>query len=455
MIEVQDHRAKKEQNTLNTARSDPKALTVLLTGASGVLGEALVERLGQHRLICLAHRALPEREDVEVVHGDLSRPLLGLDNGGYDELVRSVDCIVHAGAVTDIFASPSRIREANVGGTGRVVELARASGARLVYISSAFVATGIDTADGADGRRVHEGAKAYIGSKRAAEALVVASGVPHVVVRTSIIAGDAGTGEIGKLQGLHAVLGLLAEGTLPMLPVLPEGRVDFLPRDLVADVVCSLVDSAAAGSLWLTAGRRAPTVAEVVETAARFGREIGNDARVPRFIEPDAVDRLIRPVFLSRLPDDVRAELERLFALFSLVEAPEPFPSSLAELGVEPPDPIAVLEANLRFWATSELKPAAGLIPERASDLERWLVAQLASRRPNDDGGGPDPTTPFADLGLDSVEAAGIAADMESAFGQRVAVQSFYDHGNARQLARFLADEREIESPRARTRAAT
>jgi nucleoside-diphosphate-sugar epimerase/acyl carrier protein len=375
---------------------------------------------------------------VEVVHGDLAQPRLGLGEDEYAELAGAVDCVVHAAAVTDIFASPSRIRKANVEGTRRVVELAQAAGARLVYIGTAFIATGLDSHDGSDGRNVHDGAKAYIGSKRAAEAVLAESDVPHVVVRTSIIAGDAGTGEIGRLQGLHSVLGLLAEGTLPMLPVFPEGRVDFLPRDLVADVVASLVNSGATGAAyWLTAGERAPTVREVVETAARFGRGIGNDAEVPRFIEPDAVDRLIRPVFLSKLPDDVRAELERLFALFSLVEAPEPFPSSLDELGIGPPDLLGVLEANLSFWATSGLKPEASLIPERASELEQWLVDQLASRRPG--GEALDPTTPFADLGLDSVEAAGIAGDMESAFGQRIAVQSFYDHGNARQLARFLA----------------
>lgn len=420
--------------------------TILLTGASGALGDALVERLGGQRLVCLVRRSQPRDDGVEIVRGDLTEPRLGLGEREYEELTRSVDCVVHAGAVTDLMATAAKIRAANVDGTQRVLELAQAADAQLVFVSTAFAMNGADGGEpepDADSERSdpHVGARAYAASKREAEALLAASGVPHAVVRTSIVAGDSRTGAIGKFQGLHGVLGMIAQGRLPMLPVVPDRRVDFLPRDVMADALGAVVESGAReGSYWLTAGRRALTVSEVVETAAAFGRENGSDAAVPRYIEPDAVDRLIRPVFMSKLPPDVANELERLFALFALVETAEPFPSSLDELGVPPPDLLRALEANLRFWRDSELKPAAGVIEQRADDLEAWLVARLAEQLEVE---GVEPGTAFADLGLDSVGAAEIAEDMEAEFGQHVAVMSFFEYANAHELAHFLVEERE------------
>ena len=65
----------------------------------------------------------------------------------------------------------------------------------LYHVSTAFVHT---TAVGDRGRT----AIGYASSKSAAEQIVRSSGVPHVILRPSVIIGDSGTGEIDAFQGL-------------------------------------------------------------------------------------------------------------------------------------------------------------------------------------------------------------------------------------------------------------
>ena len=55
--------------------------TILLTGASGVLGQALLPRLAGNDVVCLTHRRPVDGASLRSVRGDLTRPGLALYGG--------------------------------------------------------------------------------------------------------------------------------------------------------------------------------------------------------------------------------------------------------------------------------------------------------------------------------------------------------------------------------------
>ena len=56
---------------------DTARRTVLLTGASGVVGRALLRRLGDLDVVCLVHRSPVSGPNVTTALGDITEPMLG------------------------------------------------------------------------------------------------------------------------------------------------------------------------------------------------------------------------------------------------------------------------------------------------------------------------------------------------------------------------------------------
>src|SRR5689334_21469036 len=113
--------------------------TVLLTGASGLLGSALIESVRGHHVIALCHRSPITRAAVEIVRGDIRKPLLGLSGQDYDALADRIDLIIHSASITRFGVGDAKILDTNVNGTRTMAGLARDAGARLIYVSTAFV----------------------------------------------------------------------------------------------------------------------------------------------------------------------------------------------------------------------------------------------------------------------------------------------------------------------------
>jgi nucleoside-diphosphate-sugar epimerase len=336
---------------------------ILLTGASGVLGQALLPALGDFPLVCLSHRRSLEVPGVTELRSDITKPGLALGPRRYRRLCDQVGIVIHSAAATNFTAPSEELERTNRAGTENVARFAEDAGAALYQVSTAFVHA--PTREAASSAAPDDGdptgPSAYLESKAGAERLVNQASFPSVIFRPSVLIGDADSGRISSFQGLHVLAGRLMKGGLPLLPVRADAFVDFLPRDYVAEAIAAVVRAGSADGegreYWLTSGRSALTVEQVVDLCLDLaGPLTGRTPKRPRIVNPDIVDRLIRPGIMSELPDKVAGQLELLFQLMPLINTGEPFPSSIEELreshGIAPlPDLGSTFRTSMEYWA--------------------------------------------------------------------------------------------------------
>jgi nucleoside-diphosphate-sugar epimerase len=324
--------------------------TVLLTGASGVVGRAVLRRMRDFDVVCLVHRSPVCGPNVTAVRGDIAEPMLGLGDRAYAELAARVDAVIHCAAVTDFNRTDGSLEATNIAGTEQVAAFAATAGAVLYHVSTAFVHT---TAEGDRGRT----AAGYAASKSAGEEVVRSSGVPHVIFRPSVVIGDSVTGEIAAFQGLHRVVAGIFAGIVPIIPFDPAWPIDFVPADVVADTIACVVENRVSeGEFWISAGDKALRLDDGVADVVEFARGLGVTVDMPRFVPPEMFDRLIGPVFLDALPDKIRRNVVRMLEFFTAyLQSGETKPSNLdqlAALGARPlPDQRESLRNSLRYWA--------------------------------------------------------------------------------------------------------
>ena len=167
---------------------------ILITGASGFVGAAVLRALGGRglKLRALVRGSSPRRnltgQDCEIALGDMTDPL------AMAAAMTGVRYLFHVAADYRLWAKdPGAILRANLDGTRTVMEAALAAGVeRIVYTSSVATlrAAGSDTdVDETAPLGAGEGIGAYKQSKVAAERLVermVADrGLPAVIVNPS------------------------------------------------------------------------------------------------------------------------------------------------------------------------------------------------------------------------------------------------------------------------------
>ena len=277
-------------------RSSVSGKRVLVTGAGGWLGGEVAARLAgagatvtalmRRPGTALGNDGQPAAVDRTVL-GDIAQKRLGWDEPTWQDEARRYDVIVHCAALTRFDAEPELARAVNVGGTGEVVALAEAGGARLLHVSTAYV-------NGTESGAVMEATptdelfnNAYERSKAAGEAVVRASGVPAVIARPSIILGDSTEGRVRTFGTFYYLLKLLAEGRVRQMPAEPWATLDLVPIDFVAAGLVALVerfDAAAGQTLHLVSHDPTPLSA-FSDTLSRF-----EGLAVPEFVPPAAFD---------------------------------------------------------------------------------------------------------------------------------------------------------------------
>jgi len=162
-------------------------MKIAITGATGMLGQALTKTFSRHSLTLLSSRDLDvtSLEDVRRMVADLLP-----------------DWIVHAAAYTRVDAAESDSFEAyrvNALGTRNMALAARESESGLVYFSTDYVF------DGAQGRPYREWdptrpLSVYGASKLAGEYFLRALCPRHLIVRSSWLFGSGGSHFVGKIM---------------------------------------------------------------------------------------------------------------------------------------------------------------------------------------------------------------------------------------------------------------
>ncbi|GJD19940.1 ketoreductase [Rivularia sp. IAM M-261] len=323
--------------------------TILLTGASGVVGQALLARLHSHSVICLTYKKPIANPGVITVPCDISLPQLGLSKTQLKDIAKCIDCIVHSAAITDFAESDELIHRTNVRGLENMLELAAIAKVPFYYISTAFIRP--------HKRKDSPLEHSYTISKREGERLVKESGLTSAIIRPSIVIGDSTSGQIARFQGIYNIVGSLIRGFLPILPMLPQAYIDFIPQDVVANTVAALIEhDCVAGEYWLTAGTKAMTVRQIADLIVEFGATRGLKINLPRMVNPDIIDRLLRPAFMSELPKSVKKGFDWFTQVSPYLCNEEPFPTSLPEIetrfGVPSlPNQETALMHSLEYWA--------------------------------------------------------------------------------------------------------
>jgi long-chain acyl-CoA synthetase len=222
---------------------------------------------------------------VRAIPADLTSPAGGLDADTWARLARSCGALVHCAASVSFGLELQDARAINVGGSRQVLALARRARAegmldRFVHVSTAYVAG--DTAgvflesqlDNGQGFR-----NTYEQTKLEAELAVgdALDELAGVVVRPSIVVGERATGWTSAFNVIYPPLRAFVTGAIDVVPGRPDGIVDIVPSDYVADAIAHLLlrRTDVRGALHLVAGESATTMGELAGlAAARAGRPV-------------------------------------------------------------------------------------------------------------------------------------------------------------------------------------
>jgi nucleoside-diphosphate-sugar epimerase len=182
---------------------------VLVTGASGFLGESVCTEMGArgHEAVAMVRRPGSGPADVAEVRGDLA------DEESLRDALGSTkpEVVVHLAAEIASQRSATKIREANVEGTKRLLEAAEAAGVRR-FVFASTVVTGDARGELLDETCTLPVQTAYGRSKQEGERLVREANLEDVVVRPSHVYGPGGWFEdefVKRLRqpGRFAVIG--------------------------------------------------------------------------------------------------------------------------------------------------------------------------------------------------------------------------------------------------------
>jgi NADH dehydrogenase len=239
---------------------------VFLTGATGFIGSAVLERLRASNLqeiACLVRNAVSDEPGgaargtrVTRVHGDLT------DVASYASALARADTVVHLAAAVGA-ANDAELERVNVIATRQLVDAARAAGVGQILFMSSIAAKARDTAR-----------YPYARAKIEGERLVARSGLRHAILRPTIVLGEGG-GNFPMLRKL---------ANLPLVPAFGGGTARVQPID-VADVARAVEITLAGRATETLVELGGPEVLTFAELLARIrlasGRKRPAILRVP------------------------------------------------------------------------------------------------------------------------------------------------------------------------------
>jgi thioester reductase-like protein len=280
-------------------------MTILLTGATGYIGSYVAHGLmGEHnqklQLLVRArsqeegakrlwqslqlhmdfptfHEHLSER--IEIVLGDLTDAKFGLDDAAYKKLAHQTSSIIHCAASLNRKSNKACFN-VNLRGTLEILKLARAAqdhhGLRRFSDVSTVAVTGE-----CEHTTIHEDEAVnwdksdwdpYSRTKKFCEHMVheLLPDVPVTVFRPSTVLGDSRFPETTQFDMVRAFVFF---AKLPVLPLSPGWRMDFVPADYVGAGIVDvhMQDRPEHGAYNLSSGIGSPTYGEICSIMEQHG----------------------------------------------------------------------------------------------------------------------------------------------------------------------------------------
>ncbi|KAJ5188310.1 Acyl transferase/acyl hydrolase/lysophospholipase [Penicillium cf. griseofulvum] len=231
-------------------RSPNAAKTIVVTGATGFLGQSMLPQLAARSDVAAIHciavrdkpraRPLFSASNVAYHPGDLSLPLLGLGLDEFCQLASQADVILHMGAVRSFWDNYNVLRPSNVQPTKELAKLAAAHQVPIHYISTVGVLPEeLSTTSEAGSAAAYvppvDGTEGYIGSKWASERILERS-AEELDVPSSIYRFLPATQQdpVQKQQLMNTFIHYVdASNKVPDMSVW-AGRVDLIPTEQVS-----------------------------------------------------------------------------------------------------------------------------------------------------------------------------------------------------------------------------
>ena len=241
------------------------AHTVVITGASGMLGRELLPRLCAapqvERVFVLVRSGLPEftHKKIEVLAGDVTLAGCGLSLSCRSIIHAETTIFIHGAALTSFSSPLEALRQVNVIGTENLLAVVKHCRTlrSLCHLSTVYVA-GRRTGAIREDEFAHACGfvNAYEQSKYEAEELLQAQAhrLPISVIRLSTILGDSRDGAVGKLGAIHHALRLFFHSLAPFVPGTPQSLVDLMPVDYAAQCVAALALESFPDGTWHVCG---------------------------------------------------------------------------------------------------------------------------------------------------------------------------------------------------------
>ena len=264
-----------------------------MTGGTGFIGGEIVRQLRERgdEVACLVRT--PQKGQAtaalgcELVAGDLG------DSRAIREGMQGCDAAIHAAAMYEVGIPASQrpaMREANVGGTERVLRAAlEAKVAKVVYVSTvgAFGNTHGKVVDESYEHPGKEFTSCYEETKweahQIARRMIRDEGLPCVIVQPGGVYGPGDTSSIGEL------LNQFLSGKMPLIPFPELGICLSHVEDIAAGIVLAL-DRGKPGETYVLSGP-VTTVREAIDVVAKV-----TDRKAPKHAIPTPLMKAMVPI---------------------------------------------------------------------------------------------------------------------------------------------------------------